>query len=334
MRDWSAAAANLTQGQPIRLAAAGGSDPDAPRDDTGEALGLPASGLTVTIGLGPSLFERDGVDRFGLDGQRPAELEPLPSFDGDALEPAWSDGDLGVQVCADDPQVAVHAIRNLARIAGGRAAIRWSQMGFTRTPTNTAGQATPRNLMGFKDGTNNILGANEAVVEQHVWLPPGSVPAWLAGGTYLVVRKIAILIDAWDRLSVDEQQGRVGRTKGIGGPLSGGDEFTAPDFEARVGGADAIDRAAHVRLAHPSSNDGIRILRRGYNYVDGTDGEGRLDAGLLFMSYQRSPDQFSTIQRALGSDRLNPFIRHVGSAIFAIPPGPSEGGFVGETLLG
>jgi len=333
LRDWSVAAASMTQGLPILLPEAPDDDA-APRDDTGEALGLPASGLTVTIGLGSSLFERDGVDRFGIAAQRPAELQPLPSFAGDALSAASSGGDLGVQVCADDPQVAVHAVRNLARIAAGRAAVRWAQLGFAGTSARAAVPHTPRNLLGFKDGTNNILGANEAVVEQHVWLPAASRPAWHAGGTYLVVRKIRMLIEDWDRQPVAAQQAAVGRTKELGGPLSGGDEFTAPDFEARIGGADAIDPAAHVRLAHPSSNDGIRILRRGYNYVDGTNAEGRLDAGLVFISYQRSPDQFIAIQRALGSDRLNPFIRHVGSALFAVPPGASAGGYVGETLFG
>ncbi|MGZ9276191.1 MAG: iron uptake transporter deferrochelatase/peroxidase subunit [Candidatus Limnocylindrales bacterium] len=334
LRDWSAAAASMTHGQPVRLPPAPGRDPDAPRDDTGEAQGLAASGLTVTIGLGPSLFERDGVDRYGIAAQRPAELQRLPSFAGDALSPAWSEGDLGVQVCADDPQVAVHAIRNLARIAAGRAVIRWSQLGFAGTSATQAVQQTPRNLLGFKDGTNNILGANEAIVDQHVWLAPTSHPAWLAGGTYLVVRKVRMVLEDWDRQPVAAQQAVIGRTKVVGGPLSGGGEFTAPDFEATIDGADPIDRSAHVRLAHPSSNDGTRILRRGYNYVDGTDAEGRLDAGLLFISFQRSPGQFVVIQRSLAQDLLDPFIRHVGSALFAVPPGASEGGFVGETLLG
>ena len=334
LREWSDAAARMTQGLPVRPPEARGSGPDALPDDSGEALGSPASGLTITIGLGPGLFERDGADRYGIAAARPPELQHLPTFAGEALAAAWSDGDLGVQVCADDPQVAVHAVRNLSRIALGRAAIRWSQTGFAGRSKALAVQQTPRNLMGFKDGTNNILGANEDVVDQHVWLPPTSTPAWLAGGTYLVVRKVAMLLDDWDRQSVAAQEAIIGRTKALGAPLSGGGEFTAPDFEASVGGADVIDRAAHVRLAHPSSNGGIRILRRGYNYVDGTDAEGRLEAGLLFIAYQRSPGQFIAIQHALAQDRLNPFIRQIGSAIFAVPPGASEGGFVGETLLG
>jgi len=332
--DWSHATERMVQGLEVDLSGLIRGDPKAPLDDTGEALGLAASRLTVTIGLGPRLFERDGVDRYDIAAARPPELEPLPSFVGDALETASCDGDLGIQVCADDPQVAVHAVRNLSRIAIGRAAVRWSQIGFVPTSPAPAIQQTPRNLMGFKDGTNNILDANEAVVEQHVWLPPASTPAWLAGGTYQVVRKIAILIEDWDRQPVAAQQATFGRAKESGAPLSGGQEFTAPDFEARVDGADAIDRAAHVRLTHPSSNGGTRILRRGYNYVDGTDAQGRLNAGLLFISYQRSPGQFIGIQRALAGDLLNPFIRHIGSAIFVVPPGASEGGFVGETLLG
>jgi deferrochelatase/peroxidase EfeB len=334
LRDWSYAAARMTRGLQVSTSGALEGDPEAPPDDTGEALDLAPSGLTVTIGLGPGLFERDGVDRYGIAATRPPELERLPPFVGDTLMAAWSDGDLCIQVCADDPQVAVHAVRNLSRIAFRRAAIRWSQMGFGPTSKTTAAEGTPRNLMGFKDGTNNILGDDEAEVEENVWLPPASTLSWLAGGTYLVVRKIEILIEDWDREPLAHQQAVFGRTKGSGAPLSGGEEFTAPDFEARGDGAGAIDRAAHVRLAHPSTNGGIRILRRGYNYVDGTDAHGRIDAGLLFIAFQRSPRQFIALQRALATDLLNEYIRHIGSAIYVVPPGASEGGFVGETLLG
>ncbi len=334
LRDWSYAASRMTQGLDVSASGALGGDPEAPPDDTGEALDLPPSGLTVTIGLGPSLFERDGVDRYGLADRRPAELERLPPFLGDALKATWSHGDLCLQVCADDPQVAVHAVRNLSRIAFGRAGIRWSQMGFGRTSKTTADQGTPRNLMGFKDGTNNILAGDTAALEEHVWVPAGGPQPWLGGGSYLVVRKIEMLIEPWDRVRLAEQQAIFGRTKGPGGPLSGGGEFTAPDFAATVAGKPAIDPASHVRLAHHSNNGGVRILRRGYNYVDGNNAYGRLDAGLLFLAYQRSPQQFIAIQRSLSTDRLNEYIRHVGSAIFAVPPGAEPGGFVGETLVG
>ncbi len=333
LREWTYAAARMTQGLEVSASGALGGNPESPPDDTGEALDLPASGLTVTIGLGPGLFERDGVDRYGLAAARPPELERLPPFVGDKLKANWSHGDLCVQVCADDPQVAVHAVRNMSRIAFGRAAIRWSQMGFGRTSKTTSAQQTPRNLMGFKDGTNNILGEDQAAVDQHVWLTPESAPAWAAGGTYLVVRKIEMLIEAWDRVRLVEQEAIFGRTKGGGNPLTGGDEFTAPDFAATADGAPVIDVAAHIRLAHPSNNGGMRILRRGYNYVDGNNAYGRLDAGLFFLSYQRSPSQFIAVQRALATDVLNEYIRHVGSAIFVVPPGAAEGGFVGETLF-
>ena len=156
----------------------------------------------------------------------------------------------------------------------------------------------------------------------------------MAGGTYLVVRKIEMLIETWDRVRLAEQESIFGRTKGAGAPLSGGDEFTAPDFAATADGHRSIDAAAHIRLAHPSNNGGMRILRRGYNYVDGNNDYGRLDAGLFFLSYQRSPGQFIAIQRSLATDVLNEYIRHVGSAIFVVPPGARPAGSSGETLFG
>lgn len=334
LREWSYAASRMTQGLPVSATGAVGGDPQAPPDDTGEALDLPASGLTVTFGFGPELFEKAGVDRFGIAARRPPLLERLPPFVGDVLKADVSHGELCVQACADDPQVAVHAIRNLTRIAFGRATIRWSQVGFGRTSKTTSEQQTPRNLMGFKDGTNNILAEDTAQVDTHVWVDAGDGPAWLTDGTYLVSRKIEMLIESWDRVQLAEQETIFGRSKAEGAPLSGGDEFAPLDFGATANGAEAIDPAAHVRLAHPSNNGGTRILRRGYNYVDGNNAYGRLDAGLFFLAFERSPDQFIAVQRALSTDLLNEYIRHIGSAIFAIPPGAAAGGFVGETLFG
>lgn len=331
LKEWSYASARMTQGLDVSATGAVGGDPEAPPDDTGEALDLPPSSLTITIGFGPSLFERSSL---GLARSRPPELERLPPFVGDVLKTEWSHGDLCVQACADDPQVAVHAVRNLTRMAFGRAVIRWSQMGFGRTSKTTSDQQTPRNLMGFKDGTNNILAEDTAAVQQHVWVDASDGPAWLAGGTYLVSRKIEMLIEVWDRVRLTEQESIFGRVKGSGAPLSGGNEFTALDFAARTDGDLAIDPAAHVRLAHSSNNGGVRILRRGYNYVDGNNSYGRLDAGLFFLAFQRSPTQFITLQRSLSADVLNEYIRHIGSAIFAVPPGAGPGGYIGETLFG
>jgi deferrochelatase/peroxidase EfeB len=334
LADWTAAAARLTQGLPIGDGAVG-DDLLAPADDTGEALGLPPSGLTLTFGFGPELFmDARGSDRFGIASRTPPLLRPLPRFAGDALVPASSGGELCVQACADDPQVAVHAIRNLSRIAFGRAALRWSQLGFGRTSSTSTSQVTPRNLFGFKDGTANIKAEQTAAVDDEVWVAASDGPAWMAGGSYLVARKIRMLIENWDHTQLGEQQRVIGRDKGEGAPLSGGTEFTEPDFHAELpGGGTRIDRAAHVRLAHPDFNKGVRLLRRGYNFVDGNDGLGRLDAGLFFISFQRSPEQFIAVQRALAHDAMNEYIKHVGSAIFAVPPGARVGQSIGSSLF-
>ena len=198
----------------------------------------------------------------------------------------------------------------------------------------TTSQATPRNLFGFKDGTANILANDRAGLDEHVWVGASDDPAWMAGGSYLVARKIAMIIESWDRVRLSEQQRIIGRSKGEGAPLSGGGEFTQPDFRATdASGRTAIDAASHVRLAHPTLNDGVRILRRGYNFVDGNNQLGRLDAGLFFLSYQRSPEQFVKIQRALSTDAMNEYVRHVGSGIWAVPPGASAASFVGAGLF-
>lgn len=331
LQDWTYAATRMMQGLEVSATGAVGGSPEAPPDDTGEALGLPASNLTITFGFGPSLFD----DRFGLADARPPGLVRLPAFLGDDLDPLRSDGDLCVQACADDPQVAVHAIRNLSRIAFGRATIRWSQLGFGRTSKTTAAQATPRNLFGFKDGTANVLADDRAALDENVWVSASEGPAWLAGGSYLVARRIAMVIESWDRVRLAEQERIVGRDKSEGAPLSGGAEAAAPDFTAvDAAGSPRIDARSHVRLAHPDANGGIRLLRRGYNFVDGTTDLGRLNAGLFFLSFQRSPDRFITLQRSLSTDAMNEYIRHVGSGLWAVPPAPGTGVSIGSGLLG
>ncbi|MFC5501006.1 iron uptake transporter deferrochelatase/peroxidase subunit [Lysinimonas soli] len=334
LSDWTAAAARLTQGSTIGDGAVDG-ELLAPPDDTGEALGLPPSGLTITFGFGPTLFrDAAGTDRFGIAARTPPLLRELPHFRGDLLVAAASGGDLCVQACADDPQVAVHAIRNLSRIAFGRAALRWSQLGFGRTSSTSTAQTTPRNLFGFKDGTANIKAEETAAVDDDVWVSASDGPAWLAGGSYLVARKIRMVIENWDHTQLGEQQRVIGRDKGEGAPLSGGTEFTEPDFHARrADGSTKIDAQSHVRLAHPDFNKGTRLLRRGYNFVDGNDELGRLNAGLFFISFQRSPEQFIRVQHNLADDAMNEYIKHVGSAIFAVPPGARAGQSIGATLF-
>ncbi|MFO6453798.1 MULTISPECIES: iron uptake transporter deferrochelatase/peroxidase subunit [unclassified Aeromicrobium] len=331
LADWTDAAARMTRGEEVTPEGATGGGPAKPPDDTGEALGLSAHALTVTFGFGPSLFD----DRFGLADRRPRELVELPSFAFDLLEDRFSGGDLCIQACAEDPQVAVHAIRNLSRIAFGRAQVRWTQLGYGRTSTTTKAQATPRNLFGFKDGTANVFGTDTADLERWVWSDGNDQP-WMAGGSFLVARKIAMLIESWDRVRLEEQEAIIGRDKGEGAPLSGGSEFTEADFDvvSTQAGGPAIPMTAHLRLAHPDQNGGARLLRRGYNYVEGNNDLGQLNAGLFFLAYGRSPQQFIDIQRSLAADALNEYIRHIGSAVFAIPRGVRPGGSVGDGLFG
>src|SRR6478609_7593447 len=307
LREWTRAAERMTAGRAVGEGAYGGAA-EAPPDDTGEALGLRPSRLTLTIGFGPSLFAED---LFGLEDRRPEAPVDLPKFPGDNLDAARSGGDLCVQACADDPQVAVHAIRNLARIGMGRTAVRWSQLGFGKTSSTTPGTQTPRNMMGFKDGTRNIAGTDTAALDKHVWAGKGDGPGWMTGGSYLVARRIRMHIETWDRTSLQEQEDVFGRDKGEGAPVGKAKEHDEPFLKA-------MKPDAHVRLAHPDSNQGSTILRRGYSFTDGTDGLGRLEAGLFFLAYMRDVSNgFVRIQRNLATDALNEYIQHVGSAVFA-----------------
>jgi deferrochelatase/peroxidase EfeB len=331
LRAWTSAAARMTAGA---LVGPPGEPPEAPPLDTGEAVGLSPARLTVTFGFGPSLFD----ERLGLASLRPAALRELGPLPRDELEPARSGGDLCVQACADDPQVAFHAVRNLTRIARGAAELRWLQLGFGRTSSTTSAQGTPRNLQGFKDGTNNLDADDEAAMARYVWVGPEESQRWLRGGTYLVARRIRMLIETWDRTSLAEQEQTIGRFKTSGAPLTGTREHDPVDLAAKgADGMPTIPIDAHIRLAGHDANGGERILRRGYSYTDGVDpATGQLDAGLFFICFQRDPHrQFAAIQRRLGgTDALNEYIRHTGSAVFAVPPGMSQGGYVGQGLFG
>ena len=340
LSEWSEAAARMTQGLEAAPDGATGGSYLAPPADTGEALGLAASDLTVTFGVGKSLFaDENGRDRLGLAAKRPDGLIDLPHFPADRLDPARSGGDLCVQACANDPQVAFHAVRNLARIGFGVVSMRWSQLGFGRTSSTSTAQTTPRNLFGFKDGTANLKAEQGDLVDEFVWVHPDDetgAGAWLVGGSYLVVRRISMHIETWDRTSLAEQEAVVGRTKLSGAPLSGGDEMTPVDIavEGRDGPLVPVD--SHVALALPENNGGAQMLRRGYNFTDGSDHLGRLDAGLFFLSYVRDvPTQFVAIQNKLSAmDTMMEYIVHTGSALFAVLPGaPKPGVSVFAPLL-
>jgi len=328
MRLWTVAAAEACAGEMVGSV---NDVPLAPPDDTGETVGLLPSRLTVTFGFGPGLFEKPGL---GLGAKRPPALRHLPPLPGDELDPSESGGDICIQACSDDPQVAFHAIRNLARIGRGVVAMRWSQLGFGRTASTSRSQDTPRNLMGMKDGTANIRAEDSEDMERFVWVG-GEGPAWMRGGTYMVTRRIRMLLEVWDRASLQDQELTIGRHKYSGAPLGGSEEFEPLPLEAQRNGHPVIPVDAHVRLASAKENDGARLLRRGYSFTDGVDESlGELEAGLFFISFQRHPEQFVAIQQRLGSlDALNEYIKHIGSALFAVPPGAAPGGYVGEALL-
>lgn len=300
--------------------------------DTGESAGLGARGLTITLGFGADLFDpaRGLVD----PANRPAELrDPLPSFTGDALQDRWSGGDLLVAAGADDAQVAVHALHQLSRLAGGAAALRWVQRGFLPDASGT-----PRNLMGFKDGTATLEGADDAVLDRHLWAGSES-PAWLrGGGTFLVARRIRILLESWDRTTVADQEDIVGRTKDEGAPLGQTREDDPVDLARLATTGDyAVPERSHVAIAHRLAAQGSRIHRRPYSYADGIDpATAQLDAGLVFLAFQRSVGrQFVPLQRELSRlDALGAYTQAIGSAVFAIPPASRDGrDWVGRALF-
>lgn len=324
---WSSAIYQLMQGAPTGQVEP--SRPEATGGDTGEALDLGPASLTVTVGLGPGVFS----DKLGLSRHKPALLRDLISLPGDNLSPELTGGDLSLQACADDPQVVYHAMRNLSRIARitGAAQTRWAVTGFGRASAGK-GQSTPRNLFGFKDGTRNVSGKSE--FDRYVWINDMG-PSWQQQGCYQIVRKIKMRIETWDTDRVGDQNEIFGRHKVTGAPLTGKREFDTPDFHKKDDeGNLIIPVTSHISLAAHENNDGIKILRRPYNYTDGLNNYAMLDAGLLFISYQKDPAQFEHLQTRLGaSDALNEYISHIGSGIFFIPPAPQEGSFIGEGMF-
>jgi deferrochelatase/peroxidase EfeB len=325
---WTDAAAAMTQGQLIPGVVA----PSIPMEDTAEALGLAPGNLTITIGYGPSLF--DG--RFGLAERRPAALMPLPPLPLEDLDPELVGGDISIQACADDPVIAFHAVRDLARIASGTFALRWIELGFGKTSRTSAEQATPRNLMGFKDGTRNIAGTQTALLDDHVWIGSGTDQAWTQGGSYQVIRRMRMFIEAWDVDDLSDQENVFGRYKLSGAPLTGTSEFDTPDFQARTDDGDLLIPAdAHIRLVAPEQNGGIHILRRGFSFSDGKDPvTGALFAGLFFIAYMKHPSQFITLATKMGADALGEYVRVVGSGLFLVPPGVQSGQSWSDVLFG
>jgi deferrochelatase/peroxidase EfeB len=328
LRDWTVAAERMTRGQLV----GDDTDLDDPPLDTGEAIASPVGGLTVTIGYGPSLFD----DRFGLSARRPALLTDLPALPNEDLDPNYVGGDLCIQACSDDPLVAFHAVRNLARLGLGTVDYNWMELGFGKTSSTSTTQATPRNLLGFKDGTRNIKAEQTDLLDKYVWVGKDSEQAWMRGGSYLIARRIQIFIENWDRDYLQDQQNVIGRAKVTGAPLTGGDEFAKPHFTQKNDqGQLVIPANAHIRLASHEENDGTRLLRRGYSFTDGIDPvRGTLLGGLFFIAFARDPNQFIQLQNKLGAqDALNEYIQHIGSGIFAVPGGLAPAGHWGDGLF-
>jgi deferrochelatase/peroxidase EfeB len=334
LTDWTYAAGRLTMGLGVSAKGAFDGGPYLPPDDTGEAADLGPSGLTITFGFGRSLFlTDDGQDRFGLADRLPPGFTGLPKMVNDFIDPALSGGDLCIQACANDPQVAVHAVRNLTRIGFGRTQMRWSQLGFGRTSSTSTSQSTPRNLFGQKDGTRNVKAEEPDRLTEHVWIDDG--PTAAIGGSYLVARRIAMTIEVWDGVQLTEQDRVLGREKRTGAPLSGGEEFTDPDFAKTDNAGDPlIDTRSHVFRTAPENNDGIAMLRRGYNYVDGTTDTGRLNAGLFFIAFVKSPERFAAVHKNMARDDLFvEYLKTTSSSVFLIPPGITEGEHVGQAFF-
>lgn len=319
LRRWSATAKAVMSGE-------------APTGDTGIALDAGPSSLTVTFGFGRTFF-----DRTGLAARRPSKLDPLPAFSADALDPRRSEGDLWVQIGADDALVAFHALRALQKDAGDAARVRWQMNGFNRSAGATAKPMTARNLMGQVDGTGNPK-VTDPDFDRRIFVPAGVAGAeeWMAGGSYAVVRRIRMLLDDWEKLPLDRQEKVIGRRKSDGAPLTGGTETTELDLN-KFGpdGELVIPDNAHSRISAPEQNGGAAMLRRPFSFHDGIGPDGTPDAGLLFVCWQADPLRgFVPVQRKLDrGDALSAFIRHESSGLFAVPGGPAEGEYVGQRLL-
>ncbi|MBP3088718.1 Dyp-type peroxidase [Corynebacterium sp. sy017] len=349
LTQWTTATERMMNGEEINTPKV---RDDVPPDDTGETMGQPPASLSVTFGFGASLFEhpQDG-DRFGIAHKIPAALRAgIPRMAAEKIDPDRSDGDIVIQICAEDPMVVLHAAHQYKRIAFGLASVKWMQLGYGRTSSTSQQQHTPRNLFGFKDGTANIKAEEDpAQLNEHLWIQPGDDQhaSWAAGGTYLCIRKIAMMMEVWDELSLREQERIIGRDKLEGAPLSGKKEHDKPDFHALAtedmapgtGGAQLneplINVNSHVATVHPENNGGHRMLRRGYNYTEGINELGRFNAGLFFIAFVRDPrTKFIPILENMATDLLTEYVQHIATGLYVVPPGIADGDdYIGQSLF-
>jgi deferrochelatase/peroxidase EfeB len=343
LRRWTQAAALLSVGAPVNVPGDGDDYASEAAPDPDDVLGLSPSRLTLTFGFGAGLFVKDGHDRYGLAARRPEAFVDLPIFPGEQLEAGRTGGDLLVQACADNPQVAFHAVRQLSHLAYDAAQIRWVQSGFA---SNFGAGRTPRNLMGFKDGTGNPSIHDPKDMNAVVWAGD-EAPDWMQGGSYVVIRRARIALEHWDRMKVSFQEQTFGRKKVSGAPLGAEKEFDPVDLNAKdADGNPIIPENSHVRLAHQAALDGSRILRRAYSFNDGANfiaerwppwRQGmEFDAGLVFICYQRDLRNgfIKIFEKMSRFDMMNQFVTHTGGGAFACPrAAAAEGEYVGQRLF-
>lgn len=308
-KDWTDYSQKLVNGDLVKK---DGSNALLPPSDTGETVGLNPYRLTLTFGVSASF-----LTKLGLDKKRPKLFRDLPAFPKEQLREQYTGGDIVIQACADDEQVAFHAVRNLIRKGRNKVTMKWSQSGFAAIGDR---METPRNLFGFKDGTANVT--TEKDFDKAVWADSQD---WMNNGSYMAVRRIIMHLETWDRTNLQEQENTFGRYKESGAPFGKKDEFDEVDLSL-------LPVDSHVRLAKEVD---LPILRRSYSYSDGIDPKtGQFDAGLLFIAFQKDPDRFVKIQTNLGADdKMNEYVTHIGSGLFACFGGVKEGGYLGQDLF-
>ena len=308
-KDWTDYTQKLVNGELVKK---DGSNALLPPSDTGETVGLNPYRLTLTFGVSASF-----LTKLGLEKKRPKLFRDLPAFPKEQLREQYTGGDIVIQACADDEQVAFHAVRNLIRKGRNNVTMKWSQSGFAAIGDR---METPRNLFGFKDGTANVT--TEKDFDKVVWADSQD---WMKNGSYMAVRRIIMHLETWDRTNLQEQENTFGRYKESGAPFGKQNEFDEVDLSL-------LPVDSHVRLAKEVD---LPILRRSYSYSDGIDPKtGQFDAGLLFIAFQKDPDRFVKIQTNLGADdKMNEYVTHIGSGLFACFGGVKEGGYIGQDLF-
>lgn len=308
-KEWTDYSQKLVNGELVKK---DGSNALLPPSDTGETVGLNPYRLTLTFGVSASF-----LTKLGLEKKRPKLFRDLPAFPKEQLREQYTGGDIVIQACADDEQVAFHAVRNLIRKGRNKVTMKWSQSGFAAIGDR---MKTPRNLFGFKDGTANVT--TEKDFDKVVWADSQD---WMKNGSYMAVRRIIMHLETWDRTNLQEQENTFGRYKESGAPFGKKDEFDEVDLSL-------LPVDSHVRLAKEVD---LPILRRSYSYSDGIDPKtGQFDAGLLFIAFQKDPDRFVKIQTNLGADdKMNEYVTHIGSGLFACFGGVKEGGYIGQDLF-